>query len=429
VTPGEPRADGWTGRHIAILAGGLLGAVVLRLALLPTEGLRDDTDQFAGWIGHIATNGLPNAFDEEITFGPVIAYVWAALGWLEPGFRTATDASDAWLRTLIKLPPTLADFGLAAGVGYALRARPMLAVAGAIGILLHPAVWYVSSWWGQYESVYALAALVATLFAIGGRDGFAAAFLAVAILAKPQAVPLLLPFAAWFLARGGVAGLARAGLVGAATATVIWLPFLAQGGPLNYLAGIGALQDDVFSILSLRAWNLWWLVQEYGAEGNFASDRVSLVGPITLRLVGYALAAVLGLFVAYRVWLDARPRTLVLGLAAMTLVAFTFLTTMHERYAYAAVVFLMLLIGDARLRWLGVAFGATFTLNLVAAIPATAELGAVLPVSGWLGVAGSLAMLAVTVATLWALATPHPAERRIVATPGGRAVPLEEPGR
>ena len=86
---------------------------------------------------------------------------------------------------------------------------------------------------------------------------------------------------------------------------------------------------------------------------------------------------------------DPRPRTLVLGLAAATLVAFCFLTSMHERYSYGALVFLMLLVPDVRMRWLGLAFGIVFTLNLLAAVPPTPAIGEWLPVAGPLGIAGS----------------------------------------
>ena len=55
---------------------------------------------------------------------------------------------------------------------------------------------------------------------------------------------------------------------------------------------------------------------------------------------------------------------------------------MHERYAYGALVFLLLLIPEARLRWLSVAFGVVFTLNLLAAVPPTPEIGAFLPIGG-----------------------------------------------
>ena len=73
---------------------------------------------------------------------------------------------------------------------------------------------------------------------------------------------------------------------------------------------------------------------------------------------------------------------------------------MHERYAYAALVFLALLLPERAGRWLSLAFGVVFTLNLLAAVPPTPGIGAALPVDGLLGVAGSMAMLAIAGALL-----------------------------
>lgn len=409
-----------------VLVAGTVVAVVLRLVLLPAEGLRGDIDQFVEWVHHITTNGLGRAYDDDLSFGPVMALIWGVLGALDPAFRAVTDASDPAIRVVMKLPATLADFGLAAAVGFALRDRPVWAVTGALSVLLHPAVWYVSAWWGQYESIYTLAAVIAVLGAIGGRNAIAAAALTVAVLTKPQAIPFVLPFAAWFLARGGPQGLARAALVGAATAAVLWLPFIAAGGPLRYLDNLSEYQDDIFSVLSLRAWNPWWLVQEVGASGQFVSDRSAIAGPLTFRIVGFALTGLFSLYVAVRIYREATPRALILGLAAATLVAFTFLTTMHERYAYGAMAFLMLLIPETRMRWIGLAFGIVFSMNLVAAIPATSELGRLLPVSGALGIAGSLAIIALTITVLVELARSH-RDQAVPAT-APRREPAGAPG-
>jgi hypothetical protein len=355
-----------------------------------------------------------------------MALIWGLVGAVDPAIRTVADASDPAIRVAMKLPASLADFGLAAAVGFALRDRPAWAVAGVVAILLHPATWYVSAWWGQYESIYALAAVVAVLGAIGGRNSIAAAALTVAVFTKPQAIPFVLPFAAWFLARGGPRGLARAALVALATAALLWLPFVAAGGPLRYLGNLSGYQDDIFSVLSLRAWNLWWLVQEVEASGQFVSDRSAIAGPLTLRLAGFVLTGLLSLYVTVRVYRDATPRNLILGLAAATLVAFTFLTTMHERYAYGALVFLMLLIPETRMRWIGLAFGVVFSINLIAAIPATPELGDLLPVSGALGVAGSLAMIALTITVLVELARSRRAQAAPATAP--RREPAGAPG-
>ena len=330
--------------------------------------------------------------------------VWSLLAAVDSGFRTATDASDTGLRMLMKLPAVAADIGLALLVAYALRDRPRWAVIGAAAILLHPAVIDVSAWWGQYESVYTLTALAAAILAVNGRGGWAVAALTVALLTKPQALPLLVPMAAWVWATAGWRGIARAAIVGMAVAVVLWLPFIVEGGPVGYLANLGKYQGEIFAFASLRAWNLWWLFQEAVAGAGFIPDSTALVGPLTLRHAGLALAGVLEMLVAVAVIRDPRPRTLVLALAASAMVAFTVLTTMHERYAFGALVFLVLLIPERAGRWLSLAFGVVFTVNLLAAVPPTPRIGEVLPVAGLLGIAGSLAMLAITGALLLMLA-------------------------
>ncbi len=396
----------WTGRHFGALGIGLVAAVALRFALLPTEGLRGDLDQFVLWVHGIAVDGLPNAYDQNLSFPPVMAYIWGILAAFEPAFRTVTDGNDQAIRSIMKLPTSIADIGLALLIVYALRDRPRWAIIGAAGILLHRAVIDISAWWGQYESVYALSALAAAILAINGRNGWAAAAIAVSLMTKPQALPLLLPFAAWFWATGGWRELIRAGIVGAAVIVVLWLPFLPANGPANYLRNLAEYQGGVFAILSLRAWNAWWLVQEAAAGGTFIADDVPFLGPITLRHVGYAIAGILELLVALAVLRDPRPRTLILALAASVLVAFSFLTSMHERYAYGTLAFLILLIPETRVRWLGLAFGVVFTLNLLAAVPPSPEIAALLPIAGPIGVVGSVAMLLITLAAMVLLMRP-----------------------
>ena len=170
---------------------------------------------------------------------------------------------DTWLRMLLKLPAVLADFGLAACVAWILREKPVWAGIGAVAVLLHPATWYVSAWWGQYESIYVLAALLAVLFAVGGRDGLAAAAVAVAVLTKPQALPFLVPFAAWFLARGGIGGLApRHRDRSWPSQSSCGCRSSPQAGRCATCGNLGEYQNDIFSVLSLRAWNFWWIVQD-----------------------------------------------------------------------------------------------------------------------------------------------------------------------
>ena len=380
---------------------GVVGvAILVRLALWPSPGLPGDLDQFVLWVHGIATRGIGNAYDQNLSFPPVMVYTWGALAAIEPAFRTVTTAADPAIRAIMKAPASLADLVLGLVVAWQLRATPRWALLGAGAIVLHPAVIDVSAWWGQYESIYVLGGAIAFALAVRGHSLWAAAALAVAVMTKPQALPFLVPFGAWFVARDGWAGAARAALVGAGVVAVLWLPFLAAGGVGNYAANLSTYQGDIFAILSLRAWNLWWLVQEMFAGGQFVSDQGAILGPITLRHVGYGLALAGELVVAVLVFRGPSPRALALGLAAAVLVAFCLLTTMHERYAFGVVAFLVLAFPDRRVAWLALAFGVVFTLNLLAAIPPTPEIGRLLPVAGPLGIVGSLSMLSILAATL-----------------------------
>jgi dolichyl-phosphate-mannose-protein mannosyltransferase len=387
---------GWRRADRLILAAAVIGGLAVRVALLPSEGLRGDLDQFVGWVHHIATRGLGSLYAGTdagpVTFGPVMAYVWSGLAAVQPAFATVTDSSDPAIRALMKVPASLADFGSAAVVVYALRDRPRWAAVAGAALLLVPATWYVSAWWGQYESIFALSGLAAVVAATRGRPGVAAALVALALMTKPQAVAFLVPFAAWFWATGGWRGIVRAAVIGAVVAVVVWLPFVPSGGPAGYLRNLGVYQNEIFNVLSLRAWNAWWLVQEAGG-GGFIRDDVAFAGPVTLRHVGYLVTALLSLLIARAVVRDPRPRTLILSVVASVLVVFTCMTQMHERYAFAAVPVLLLLSPEARPRTLWVALAVVFSLNLVAAVPATPGLGALIPVGGLVGITGATAML------------------------------------
>jgi hypothetical protein len=95
-----------------------------------------------------------------------------------------------------------------------------------------------------------------------------------------------------------------------------------------------------------------------------------------------------------------RPRVLILGVTASVMVVFTFMTQMHERYAFAALIIPVLLLSERPTRWWWLAFGAVFFLNLVAAAPPSSEVATRLPVFGPLGIAGAVAMTALC---LWSV--------------------------
>lgn len=366
--------------------------------LLPRPGLAGDVDDFLAWARAIDASGLGRAYDQPISFPPVLPWIWWLLGSVAPGLLSPVPADPAAL-ALLKLPATLADIGMASIVGFSLRHRPAWAVAGTLAVLLHPAIWYVSAWWAQFESIYVLPMLVAWLLVVWGRPGWAAVAIGVALMAKPQALPLVVPFAAYYGSRFGLRTAVRAGAVLALTVAILWAPFLAAGGLTEYLRHLSDYTAR-FSVLSLRAWNPWWIVQEVAGGGQLVADDVPIVGPLTLRWVGLAVGGLVEVAVFAWVWRRPTARGLAWGLAAAALAAFIGLTMMHERYAYAALVFLLLAWPNRLAVATWVLLSVAITLNLVAAVPPTGGPGTLIPVGGGLGIAGSLAMTAGLAATL-----------------------------
>ena len=321
-----------------------------------------------------------------------MVYVWGVLAAVEPAFRTTMDAADPSIRVVMKTPASLADLGIAIVVWWGLRERPLLAATAASLVFLHPTVFGVSAFWGQYEPIYVLPAVIAAVLVARGHADLSAVAIGIAAMAKPQAVPLVVPFVAWWLATGGPRGLVRRLAIMAATVLVLWLPFLASGGPARYLETIAFYQNGNFAVLSMNAWNAWWLVQWFVGNGAFVSDLQPIIGPITPRLLGFGIAGLLSLGIAYVVYRRPTLRTLAIALAAMALVTFSFLTTMHERYAYASIVFLAFALVDLRMIVLWFALGIIVTVNTFMAIP--------VPEWQFLAILGSVAMVALTIATL-----------------------------
>ena len=169
-------------------------------------------------------------------------------------------------------------------------------------------------------------------------------------MTKPQALPVPRPVRGLVLGDRRLArrpcGRRRSAL---AVIVVLWLPFIAGRRTRQLPAeprrvpGRASSPSCPCGRGTCGGWS-----RRRSAAGEFVADDVAFLGPLTLRHVGYVLTGLLSLLVAFVAILrDPRPRTLILGLAASTLVAFCFLTTMHERYAYGALVFLMLLIPEA----------------------------------------------------------------------------------
>ena len=130
------RRPTWAG---PVVVAGLAAAILIRLILLPTDGFRDDLDQFVGWVRDIGRAPFGQAYRLDLSFPPVMAYLFALMGGILGLAGHAVDAGDPLVRAVVKLPASVADLALALGVAFALRDRLRWAIVAGLAIALHPA--------------------------------------------------------------------------------------------------------------------------------------------------------------------------------------------------------------------------------------------------------------------------------------------------
>jgi hypothetical protein len=407
-----PRADGAGARREKVLLSiGVVAAILLRAILVPINGGWGDLDQYAGWVHRLATDvPFGSAYRLDLSYMPALVAVFGALAHVVPGFATATDASDLLIRVALKLPPLVADGACAVGVYLLAGGRRQGRAAAALAVLVLPATWYLSAWWGQWDAIYAAAAIWVAVLAVRDRPIAAGILLGLALMTKPQALFLAVPFAAWMLAS--------------------W----------NVRRGIGCCDPR------LRGWGSHVVaIPVCRRDPGLPSQHRELPGPLLpvslgrgLELLGVDPGA--GRRRPFRPGLPGGPRTahaaadrppddvrgrgphragvirrptndrLLLGLAAATLVSFNLMTTMHERYSYAALVFLAPLLARPAVFLAWSILAVTISLNILAAAPPNQQAGSVVPVSGPIGAIGSLAIVAATILVVVLLVRTKPGE-------------------
>ena len=152
ATGGRAASDapsaGWSRADQLIVLVAVVAGTAIRLWLLPMTGLRDDLDQFVGWVHHIATQWLRDALRADRCGSGQFRPGHGAISgrrWRPSSQHSPRSPMRATLRSrvLMKLPATLADYGLAALVAYALRDKPRWAAIGVAAVMLHPVVFYV----------------------------------------------------------------------------------------------------------------------------------------------------------------------------------------------------------------------------------------------------------------------------------------------
>ena len=144
----------------------------------------------------------------------------------------------------------------------------------------------------------------------------------------------------------GFTGLIRA-LAGAAVGFVgLNIEFIASRNTHRVISSLTE-NSDYFPLMSLIAYNLWWIVS--GAKGLGTSDKRTVLGLLNAKTVGLILFSAAYFFAMVRqLWEKTKTdhagytQTFLESLILVNAAFFLFQTQSHDRYAYPLSVFLLL---------------------------------------------------------------------------------------
>lgn len=328
------RRGEWTERPRRLTFWALLaGALGLRLILAASyPGLSCDTSCFQAWTlsaGQDLLHFYQNAGFAD--YPPLYIYVLGVVGWL---IRVlGIDTGGAAFTVMVKAPAIIADL-IAAVLLYRYAVRRGNEGWGLVLMtlyILNPAIWINSALWGQVDSVLTLL-LVLFLLAVERRHlHHAAAWLALAVLTKPQGLllaPILLY--AWVREKD-TRRILRSAAWGAGAFLIVILPFAVQHGPL-WIFGLLKGTTDQYAYASFNGYNLFSLI---GA--NLRADTDTLLY-IPYKIWGMIFMAGSVIYGGY-LYLRKKDTPRRVWIAALVLVTGVFVLgyRMHERYLYPAV--------------------------------------------------------------------------------------------
>jgi Gpi18-like mannosyltransferase len=359
-------------------------AFLIRVAIAPHFGFFGDLHLFAKWSTELRTVGTHRFYanDPIADYLPALLYVFWIIGKL--------SAAPSYL--LLKLPALLADLGVAWVAGTVAariappRTREQMPIRAmvAAAVLFNPAVIALSAGWGQVDSVPVFFLLASFLLLFTGpqslrRDLAAALLFSIAFITKPQ-VCLAFPVIAYALylrylknrtRKEALDGALRIGFlvgVGVVLGLLSGLPF--SLGPSGLLHAYQHAAR-VHTVTSANAFNLWGLL---GLWRNDATPTLMPGGVMTVAgihalnfgLLAFATAAIVVLWQLHRAVRHGleQSRIMFAAAAVLSLLGYTVLTRMHERYMFVALASFAPLVFARSYRWVYGLLSALFLLNL-----------------------------------------------------------------
>lgn len=239
---------------------------------------------------------------------------------------------------LLKLPMILADLFI---IYFCYRFTKSKLIA--LVLTLYPPLIYNSAIWGSGDSLITLFALVSVYFCWQKRYFFSVIFYIFSVLFKPSLL-IWLPIFFIILIKNKISLknilLSITYLLG--TIYLICLPFNPiEVNPLIWFfqTMLTKLLPGFLDLVTANAMNFWALL--YGLHPKI--DNFFILNLINARSISLLMCGLLYFYILLKLFKNYSLKNILLTLVTITLVTFTFMTRMHERYSFPALIPLLLL--------------------------------------------------------------------------------------
>jgi len=382
--PNRPASGPLSGREILAVAVILAVGFFVRLIFMPGEGHSTDVGTFESWTLSLIKYGIHDFYDKAgfVDYPPGYLYVLAAFGWIYNFFSHTNLPFDA-LKFAIKAPAVLADLGLAY-LSFLLVRRTWSTNAGLWALALvvfNPAVWFVSAYWGQGDSVTALFVVWSVYFMVTKRFELAWFMFAFAVLIKPQPIVVVPALLVWQLRSGApLWRLAFIPLIGFAVAYGGSVPFAPNTHPVSVLTWLYERYHTgtaLYPYNSCNAFNLYSTRLDFWQRDDKLIPDLPYFQGWPQWAWGVTIVSAFVFAVSVRLWRtlasdstqSERESSFYTALFLSLLGLFMFATRMHERYLFSALAFGPLIFNVSPLnRVVYFILSGTFLVNLFYAL-------------------------------------------------------------
>ena len=323
--------------------------LILRLLLMQYLTYFPDLLTYQFWSWDLINYGFKSFYEKAVCdYLPMYLYILWFIGKVYSYLNTKLF----YIRSefIYKLPPICADIGntvLVFLISQKLFPKKNKLVLPFL-YLFNPAIFFISTFWGQSESVVTFFLLLSFLLLIKKKFLSSLIVLALAQSVKPIAV-IVLPYCLVFMLKEK---LSRKKLfinliIPLVIYLAVFMPFADNRNLIGFIITRNFFTADFWQYVTLNAFNFWAFVMGLfmgGIEKILVSGRILFVSFQNWGRILF-LAVYLPLLFSFTKKISKvtnKPRLIVNYIAVSFISMFLFLTSFHERHIFYGLVFLLL---------------------------------------------------------------------------------------